>query len=137
MLQNRINIPKAARLRVMALVEATRRRMEVIAHQNAITVADEVQRNMLDSNQLGTVAMELYDDEEEMDLSDEDEEEEANLKKADGYFMKKSDLNRAWDKKAKLMEKRRLKMLAAGARREKPKKIHSEETKAKIAAILK
>jgi hypothetical protein len=134
-LQTRIVVPKAARLRILALVDAVRRRMSVIAQQEAITVADEVQKSMLQNNQMGTIAMGTVDDDEfaEFDL---DEDEQAELAKAQGYFTNKAQLNKAWEIKQKLIQKHRAKLAAMGkGPKEVPKKQHSNEVNAKMAAI--
>jgi len=137
-LQSNIVIPRAARLRILALIDAVRRRLEMIAHQEAVTVAEQVQKSMLENNQMGTMAMgdgEAMDDFGDLEL---DEEEEEELAKANGYFTNKAQLNKAWSIKQKLLEKRRAKLAAMGTGpKEVPKKQHSNAISAKIAAIMR
>lgn len=137
-LQSRIVIPRAARLRILALIDAVRRRLELIAHQSTITVADQVQQNMLQNNQMGTmtVGSDSGSGEADWEAMDLDEEDAAELAKAQGYFTNKTQLKKAWEIKQKLLAKYRAKLAAIGMKpKEVPKKQHSNEIMAKMAAI--
>ena len=145
-LKTRMNVPRAARLRIAALIDAVRRRIEVIAHQKGITVAEQIEKKMLQESAMGTLALDTGEEGGGGEISkgiaevtglELDEEDEAVQEAADGYFVKKADVNRAWAKKAKLLNKKKkdLKQFDPLAVVDKAKKKHSAEVQRKIDEI--
>lgn len=145
-LQDDLHIPKAARFRIVALIEAVKRRMEVVAHEQGKTASSAIEKSMLENHVIGTLAMDTGEagggGEAVHDIADivggaEDEEEEAVDEAAGGFFTKKADIKRAWEKKMRLLNRRKKEMegVDPNAPVELPKRTHSKYIQEKIDSI--
>lgn len=114
-------IPRNARIRILALSEAVKRRMMEIAKSNAVTLENVIESSLVESRAIDTKTVQWGTTEEgEID-------EEAGPES----FVKKADIKKAWEKREKAMRNK----VAVVLSDEPKKKDLPESLSRKIARI--
>ena len=98
---------------------------------------------MLLNSKLGTMAIEVEEkDPEGGDDDGDDGDEEDEVASSNGFYTKKIDILRAWERKQKKLAAKKLKAISQGSSprhriKVTPKKLHSSEIDEKILLIKK